>query len=638
MTSSYYILAKKSIFGLMAGLFLFLAVPVSAAALNDQGYSYQQAMWAQINAPEAWQTTTGSPDTVVAVIDIGVNYNHPDLAGNIWTNSDEIADNGIDDDQNGYIDDVRGWNFIENNNDPQVIDSNNNIVDEETLSHGTAIAGLIGAIGNNNVFGAGLNWKIKIMPIRAIDNYGSGVYETITKAINYAVDNGADIINISFVGNANDEDLSYALRRAYDRGIMVTVAAGNNRVIGKGDENESPNYPICFDREDSENWLIGVTSVDSADRLSDFANYGTCVDLSAPGENIYSIQRVSYENGHNVFSGPWQGTSFSAPLVAGTAALVKSVRPEWTARDIISVLLSSSDDVDAKNSGFAGQMGYGRLNVASAVARAATEEHASGDLNRICYYKSTKLYCYDAEGEKNIYLANAGEQIVDSDWVADDYTMALTKTKNGSKIFVYADNGILSGSWKLDKTYDKLKLFYLGGEWRAVVSGYDGVKKSTRVAIYNLHGALKNSFSFSGAIGDYSLDSLGNFWSARVASGKLTLNKYDFTGLKLQTVVGSPAKSVERLIIKKVWRGGGEQAVAAIGDSAGSSLVTLDLDSGSFSREAYPKSAVSSRFTADDYNHDGLYDILRYQLTGGEFKVATGKGVVLKTVVLPKLL
>jgi len=197
---------------------------------------------------------------------------------------------------------------------------------------------------------------------------------------------------------------------------------------------------------------------------------------------------------------------------------------------------------------------------------------------------------------------------------------------------------LLYRSWKLDKTYERLKLSYQGGEWRVVVSGYDTLKKLSRVAVYDLRGALKNSFSFYGAIGDFSFDTSGNFWTAIIASGKLKLNKYDLTGKKLSAVVGPPAQRVERMIIKKVWQGNGEQAIIASGDAAGMSLVTLDLESGSFGRESYAKSAVASRIVTQDYDHDGLYDILRYPLTGGEFKVISGKGTVLKTVVLPKLL
>jgi hypothetical protein len=642
MEQSYYTLVKKSTLCLarriIAGLFLCLAYPASAAALNDPGYPYQEPVLTQINAPDAWEITTGSSDTVVAIVDIGVNYNHPDLAGNIWTNKYEIADNGIDDDKNGYIDDIRGWNFVEGNNDPQVPSNGGGFGDEDTLSHGTAIAGLIGATGNNNIYGAGLNWKVKLMPIRAIDNYGVGNYMNILEAINYAVDNGADIINISFVGDINDENLRAALRRAYDFGVVMTVAAGNDRRSGNGDTDVTSYYPICYDQGDSTNWLIGATSADGDDKLSEFANYGTCVDILAPGEKIYSIERTATENGASVFSGPWRGTSFSAPLVAGAAALVKSTRPEWTARDIISVLLATADVTDAVNSDFAGRVGYGRLNVGAAVTRAVNESHAAGDLNRICYFKSTKLFCYEAGGRKNIYLTDTGEPIVDSDWVADDYTVALTKTQYGSKIFVYTNNGLLYRSWKLDKFYERLKLSYQNGEWRVVVYGYDALKKLSRVAIYDLRGALKNSFSFYGAIGDFSLDTSGNFWTAIITSGKLTLNKYDLTGKKLSAIAGPPAQRIERMIIRKVWQGNGEQAIVASGDTIGMSLITLDLESGSFGREPYAKSWVASRIVTQDYDHDGLYDILRYQLTGGEFKVVSGKGTALKTVVLPKLL
>ena len=476
------------------------------------------------------------------------------------------------------------------------------------------------------------------MPIRAIDNYGAGNYRNITKAIDYAADNGADIINISFVGDNPDENLRAAMRRAYERGILITVAAGNDREKGDGDLDANPFYPICLDRGDSDNWLIGVTSVDSFDALSEFANYGSCVDLSAPGENIYSIEReVSSLDGAKGFRGPWQGTSFSAPLVAGTAALVKSVRPEWTAMDIIPILLSSADDVDAKNLTFAGRMGYGRLNAYAAVKRALNEKHDSGDLDRICYHKNTKLYCYEISADKNIYLTDVGLPIIDSDWVGNKYAAALSRSNNKMHIDIFVDNGVAYRSWDSLVAFDRVKFVYMSGEWRIIATGYDAKISSTRVAIYDLYGTQKYSFNVKGSFGDFAFDPSNNFWAASVASGKLKLVEYDLYGKKLAELVGPATSKIQRLIVKKVWAGFSEQAVVAAGDALRSSLITVDLDSGSYSQNSY--SALGSyRLVSGDYDGDGLYDVFKYQLSGGEFKMLSGKGTVLKTLILPKLL
>ena len=353
-------------------ILIFPGVFASAKTPNDPKYSLQESFYNQIGAPAAWDLTVGNSSVVVAVIDTGVDIWHDDLKENIWQNKKELPDNGIDDDGNGYVDDTRGWNFVENNNDVGI--SVITVADDSgAVSHGTILAGLIGAAGNNNFLGTGLNWHIKIMPLRAVDSNGNGSFGDIAKAINYAVDNGADIISTSFTGGAISFGFQESLFNARKHGVLVVAAAGNTRTdgFGNGDLSKSKQYPICADFENSDNWILGVTSVDKNDKLSDFTNYGVCVDISAPGEFIYSTQKYAPQYGYsNDFDGPWFGSSFSVPLAAGAAALVKSARPDWEAKEIILDLLASADDIDSLNPGYVGQTGYGRLNVARAVARA----------------------------------------------------------------------------------------------------------------------------------------------------------------------------------------------------------------------------------------------------------------------------
>ncbi len=360
-------------------ILLYPSLFVSAKTPNDPNYSLQEPFYNQIGAPAAWDYTTGTSSVVVAVIDTGVDILHPDLKENIWQNLKEIPDNGFDDDGNGYVDDTHGWNFVENNNDVG-ISAINEGDDSGAVNHGTVLAGLIGAVGDNNFLGTGLNWHIKIMPLRAIDSNGGGSLKDVAKAINYAVNNGANIISISFVGDTDNFSLQESLNRARQKGVLVVAAAGNNRNDGTGTDNLSKmeQYPICADFGDSEDWILGVTSVDKNDKLSEFANYGSCVDISAPGEYIFSTQRYApqYTQYSKNFGGPWFGSSFSAPLVAGAAALVKSARPDWGAKDIILDLLATADDIDGLNPGYAGQIGYGRLNVGRAVARAIESKPA----------------------------------------------------------------------------------------------------------------------------------------------------------------------------------------------------------------------------------------------------------------------
>ncbi|HSR88876.1 MAG TPA: S8 family peptidase [Candidatus Udaeobacter sp.] len=348
-------------------------IPAWSKEPNDPEYNLQQTFYNQISAPTAWDFTNGTSSAVVAIIDVGVDISNEDLKANIWQNQKELPGNGIDDDKNGYIDDIHGWNFVEKNNDITVSNLNNNLDDRGAVSHGTILAGLIGAVGDNNFLGAGLNWHIKIMPLRAVRNDGNGSLEDVAKAVNYAVNNGADIISLSFVGGATNFSLEGSLFNARKHGVLVVAAAGNNRNDGIGDEDSAKvkQYPICVDFENSENWILGVTSVDKNNKLSEFANYGACVDITAPGEYIYSTQKYSPQYGYDKnFAGPWFGSSFSVPLVTGAAALVKSVRPDWGAKEIVSDLLATTDDIDSLNPGYAGQIGYGRLNVGRAVARA----------------------------------------------------------------------------------------------------------------------------------------------------------------------------------------------------------------------------------------------------------------------------
>ncbi|MFA5062112.1 MAG: S8 family peptidase [Patescibacteria group bacterium] len=374
MPKSYYFLLKKSSQITLAVIFLILPfLFVSAAkaqAPNDPKYALQAPYLQQINAPGAWGYTTGTKSVVVAVTDTGVDIDHPDLENNIWTNTKEIPNNSVDDDRNGYVDDVYGWNFVEDNNDV-TLSAIKQSDDSQAVVHGTVLAGLIGAVGNNGIDGTGVNWNVKIMPLRVMDSSGNGALISVAKAVDYAVANGAGIISLSIIGDVNDSVFEQSLKNAYKKGVLIVSAAGNDRLFGDGDLSKNKHYPICADSGDLDNWILGVTAVDLKDKLSDFADYGSCVDLSAPGEGIFSTELLSPANGYTKeFDGAWYGTSFSAPLAAGAAALVKSIRPDWDAKEIIADLLSTADDIDGLNPQFIGQLGYGRLNVGRAVAKA----------------------------------------------------------------------------------------------------------------------------------------------------------------------------------------------------------------------------------------------------------------------------
>src|SRR5215217_7585181 len=293
---------------------------------------------ADIDAKEAWDTSTGTPDTVVAVIDEGMDIDHPDLRDNIWINPGEIAANNIDDDANGYVDDVHGYDFA--NDDASVYDPDP--ISSKGDEHGTHVAGTIAAEGNDGTGVTGVNWQAQVM------------------AINYAVRNGAKISNNSwgYVGSPS-RSLQDAIGRADAAGHLFVAAAGNGGADGIGDNNDrnstNTHYPASYNNAN----IIAVAATDNRDRLASFSNYGaTTVDLAAPGVNIASTLPG---NGYGYYS----GTSMATPHVTGMAALLKSQNPTLDDAQIKTAIL---DSVDKKSSLKGKVLTSGRLNAASALS------------------------------------------------------------------------------------------------------------------------------------------------------------------------------------------------------------------------------------------------------------------------------
>lgn len=359
--------------------FIFLMVPFAGASFlpNDYYYSNQWYL-SRIKAPAAWDKINRSPNITVAVIDAGVQINHPDLKDNIWLNEREIPDNKIDDDHNGFIDDVHGWDFVQNVPDPSPKFDEG--YTESGISHGTMVAGIIAATGDNRQGITGLTWKAKLMPLRALNDKGEGRIGAVVRAIDYAVHNGADIINLSFVGFNYSQALQDAIQRAYDAGVIVVAAAGNEQDDGEGyNTDKNPIYPACYDGKNGENMVIGVAATDALDQKAAFSSYGVkCVDIAAPGVSFFStityggnpVERDKY------YDGFWSGTSMATPVISGSLALLAEANPQLKPTEVVNILLQSADNISRLNPAYLGQLGSGRVNLERAINTAQEKLYA----------------------------------------------------------------------------------------------------------------------------------------------------------------------------------------------------------------------------------------------------------------------
>jgi len=292
-----------------------------------------------IDAPEAWDLATGDASIVVAVVDTGVDFSHPDLSAQRWVNPLETV-NGVDDDGNGLLDDWSGWDFVNDDNDP--FDDNR---------HGTHVSGTIGATGNNGVGVVGVNWDVKIMALKFLSSAGSGSTADAIDATLYAADHGADVASNSWGGGPYDQALLDAIEYGASRGMLFVAAAGND---GRNTDT-TPTYPATYDSDT----VFAVAATDHNDALAFFSNYGAkTVDLGAPGVGILS---TTPGNTYQSFD----GTSMATPHVAGAAALVEDEFPGATLYGIKALLMNSVDPVAALTGK---TLSDGRLNVGNALA------------------------------------------------------------------------------------------------------------------------------------------------------------------------------------------------------------------------------------------------------------------------------
>src|SRR6266478_421235 len=312
---------------------------------DDELFSRQWGLanaGANISAMRAWSVTRGSDQVVVAVIDSGVDYTHPDLTKNIWTRPEIIK--AYEDDDLGAVDDQHGFNLVDDDGDP---------MDEN--GHGTHCAGIIGAEGGNEIGIAGVNWNVKIMPLRFMDGDGAGTTKDAIEAINYVIDRkragvNVRIISASWGSNTRSRALEDVIRKAYDEGILFVAAAGN----ASSDNDATPHYPSSYNLGN----ILSVAATNRNDQLASFSNYGAnSVHVAAPGEEILSTW---LEHGFT----EKKGTSMATPFVAGVAALILSQNPKMSVDDLRARLLKSVDPILSLKGKISSG---GRINAAKAV-------------------------------------------------------------------------------------------------------------------------------------------------------------------------------------------------------------------------------------------------------------------------------
>lgn len=321
-----------------------------------------------IDAPEAWDISTGSQDIIVAVIDTGVDYTHPDLSANMWVNQAElVGDPNSDDDGNGYKDDIYGYDFANNDGDPN-----------DDHFHGTHCAGTIGAIGNNGIGVAGVCWSVKIMALKFLDSGGYGYTDDAIECIEYAVDNGAKVLNNSWGGGSYSQSLKEAIEDAEDAGVIFVAAAGNNiydaywNVVLNNDTY--PHYPSSYDCDN----IIAVMATDDNDARSRWnafneSHYGlTSVDIAAPGSDILStfptymtsaMQSYGLSTDYETIG----GTSMATPHVSGTCALIWSMYPYLRVSEVKQIVIDSAEKLDSLDNLCVTE---GRLNLYQALLHA----------------------------------------------------------------------------------------------------------------------------------------------------------------------------------------------------------------------------------------------------------------------------
>ncbi|MCJ7812653.1 S8 family serine peptidase, partial [bacterium] len=361
---------------------------------NDPHYNVQQHL-PQISAQEAWDVAKGDTSVIIAIIDTGVDWDHPDLAENIWTNPDEIVD-GIDNDSNGYIDDIHGWDWVDDAYDPATGEDGDE-ADNDPMDfdgHGTHVAGLAAGRTNNGIGIASISWNCTIMPLRvgwSSPSSSSGAWvrsDWAAQAFRYTADKGARVANFSA---GSSQTILEGAQYAFDAGVVIATSAGN-------DDNEIGD-PLSL-----APYTLAVAAVNDVDQKASYSTYGDWVSVSAPGGDLSSGSRRGIFS--TVFDNKYAmnyGTSMASPIVAGLAGLIKSQNPGWSNVDVVFQIINTADNIDHLNPQYAGKLGSGRINARRAVTEPFTEPSPN-----IALVSTT---VDDAVGGNGNSVAEPGEQL-----------------------------------------------------------------------------------------------------------------------------------------------------------------------------------------------------------------------------------
>lgn len=599
----YRLLFSRFTQGVIFCFLLSSALPVQALTPDDE-YLDEQWYLENINAYTAWDTHTGDGSVVVAVLDTGIDLDHPDLEKNIWVNNGEVAGDGIDNDGNGWVDDVNGYDFVDDDGTP--IPTQGEAFDEGAVSHGTVVAGIIGAVGDNDEGIAGIVWDVQLMSVRILDNQGIGDSNLARQGVEYAVANGANVINLSFTGFDFDDDLRREIEDAYEAGVVVVAAMGN---ADNGGINIDllPIFPACFGEHADEDWILGVAATDVDDVKADFSNYGAqCTDISAPGENIFS---AVYQDddwilvSDGFYQDSWSGTSMASPMVAGAAALLKSAYHSLTPDDIKMILRLSVDPVTATGDAKA-KMGAGRLNVATALVLAPS----FADL--------------DDDG----FQTTAGE-------LSSSYRIAVAP-ESGSpptvRVFTNSGSEVVASFSAYDSSYTggvRLTMGDVDGDGQEEIVTVPGPGGGPQVRVFDLEGNLESQFyAFevtlrSGlyvATGDSDGDGIEEIAVSTDEGGFARVRLFDKGGEQ----VGSTINAFEDIA-------GARSVRIAMGDVDGDStdevIVTLGVGHEPLIRVYEPDGEVLSEFLAYAGTYDKGVFVASGDLDGdGDDEIVTG--------------